>query len=765
MPPRQKSKIGVNRRAIAPYNFVELPDRVVSAPPPGGHDSYSGHTGVISCTLTTETPLYIRAPLTAQLYAELDGKNWSEMTDEQKHHYARFFHTGDDRPVLPGSSLRGMLRSLVEIGSYGKVDRVTDRGQVQRLVDTSNVGEIYRSRIMRHIDGDELPQRSRNNHYYIPRIRGGYIERVGSDWQIRPAIERDGTTFARVSIEDLNKARLKKWAGLKAAEQIWIKTNRYDFKPVRGSYLHVKRAAVIDFRDQPEQGFDQAVLIRGGWIGSKKSEAVIYAKNSEAKPIPIPSEMAIAYRDQISPKQEEILGKPGVLQADHPVFYLMEDDQLVFFGHTAMMRLPYRHSPRDLVPADLRNQDQIDLAEAIFGYVRHGRATNDQARAGRVFVLDGTLHDDQPEYWQSLNPRILGGPKPTTFQHYLVQNQESEKSLASYDDPDGTTQIRGHKLYWHKPGTGRADIEQLNRQAVAKATKQYTIIRPLASGVSFTFQIRFENLSDIELGVLLWVLSLGDGDTRLKLGMGKPLGMGSVRVVVNQLLLSNRTTRYTQLFGEAGGWASGDQPASSEQRAAFISAFQQYVLKELELSSGSFDQLARIAQLKAMLSWESAPPRDQTRYMEIERDLQKGYIPAAERKSGRSTVNEYTRRPVLPDPLDVLGWSQEGLLRSEQRAQATPTPTQPLAPKSAATFEIGQQIGGLKVLFKDEEGNVSISLPGAPDGTIAIIMATDLGGANVSIGQQLRAEIIEIRTLKNGKQLVLLRRISGKKNP
>jgi hypothetical protein len=50
-------------------------------------------------------------------------------------------------------------------------------------------------------------------------------------------------------------------------------------------------------------------------------------------------------------------------------------------------------------------------------------------------------------------------------------------------------------------------------------------------GVWFEATIRVSNLSDVELGALLWLLDLPD-DCHHRLGGGKPLGFGSVRTQV-----------------------------------------------------------------------------------------------------------------------------------------------------------------------------------------------------------------------------------------
>lgn len=70
-----------------------------------------------------------------------------------------------------------MLRSIVEIASYSKLAAVSDRRLVYRAVgDTSNHGELYRSRIMR-FDGEGKNSQGKRCLLYTPMVKAGYIER------------------------------------------------------------------------------------------------------------------------------------------------------------------------------------------------------------------------------------------------------------------------------------------------------------------------------------------------------------------------------------------------------------------------------------------------------------------------------------------------------------------------------------------------------------------------------------------------------------
>ena len=105
---------GAQRTASAPYNFVPLPEMIIPAVPDArelpDHDNYDRerHSGYFDVTLTTRSPLYIRGPIPAKDFPRQEQ-------DSQVKNKSEFFHTSDERtPVIPGSSLRGMLRALLE---------------------------------------------------------------------------------------------------------------------------------------------------------------------------------------------------------------------------------------------------------------------------------------------------------------------------------------------------------------------------------------------------------------------------------------------------------------------------------------------------------------------------------------------------------------------------------------------------------------------------------------------------------------------------
>src|SRR5262249_4264427 len=155
-------------------------------------------------------------------------------------------------------------------------------------------------------------------------------------------------------------------------------------------------------------------------------------------------------------------------------------------------------SPGDMVPDELLNQNVLDITEALFGFVNED---NRASYASRISVTNATLKPGQMNVLhKELLARTPGSPKPSSFQHYLVQPQgmDTPKVELNHFGTQGA-RIRGHKLYWRQ----RVDFSSLKaRNSDGSKPKIETKFKPVKAGVSFSFRIYFENLTDAELGAL-----------------------------------------------------------------------------------------------------------------------------------------------------------------------------------------------------------------------------------------------------------------------
>lgn len=668
-----RGKNGEQFYARAPYNFVPLPEKVVTVGEPPDHDHYEGNTGYLECVLETKSPLYVRGMMEQTSFEKWGDKSFSELpNDEAKQKRAKFFMLRANEPVIPGSSLRGMIRALVEIVGYGKVQPVTDKQMLYRAVgDPASLGQYYRAQML---GTSKVPSPNTQLDYPLSELRGGYLRVRDGRRSIQPAMQHHGESFIHVEYADARAINIQQ--NTQSVHQVLV-TPAPRSPSNRGRRnlgnltldLAIAPSGGIAVRHRgqtPQSGMVEATLVVSGHMGGqhpKHWHCAIYAPDPAAPAIRISDEKWNSYEED----RDMTRGFPTrKLQHDgDPLFYLLDaNGQLQFFGPTMMFRLPYPRTAEDFVPEHLRNESDLDLAEAMFGYTKQKGEGKARAYASRVFVSDAKLASGQSDAWfenqEMLTPKILSSPKPTTFQHYLTQTDaEDKRKLKHYASSTNETAIRGHKLYWHKQEKfERADIE-IEPEKRDQTKTQQTGIKPVRAGVTFKFRVNFENLNDAELGALLWVLGLPDGYCQA-LGMGKPLGMGAVKITPT-LCLSNRRQRYARLF-ENDMWA--DSVQQEMEREQFTRAFENIVLEGMDAAERAgkekLEQVQRIQMLLKMLEFPG-PDRDWTRYMEIER--REGYP--------EQRVNEFKERPVLADPLHIVPSS---LTRGESKPAPKPKP-------------------------------------------------------------------------------------------
>jgi len=699
--PQQSNPDQRRRQARAPYNFVPLPDRLVHAPDRlADHDEYheGRYTGQLTCTLITLSPLYTRTAVNPDFYRKWANEMEKLRTDpnakEEYAEYAQFFHVKNrEEPMIPGSSLRGMVRSLMEIITYGYMPWVGNQPTF-----------TFRAVAAPKSDPLQTPYQEIIGRFGR-NVRAGYLERTRDGWAVQPALL---PKLLNDSVDDYY-LKVKETTIQDGDIQGFQRLNSRNYQPdwfpvtfnveIRRRLVRVAQIATIGTRKYQYAG---VLVCSGNMLETGKAEqksprrnhALILPPDRKTEPIPIDPQALADYLAGLTDFQEKLVnwgGKQkesdatlGCLKEGAPVFFTAPapGQPITYFGHSPNFRIPARlvgeeraSNPQDFVPEELRSGTQPDLPAAIFGWVeetqqakRKGRTLTLLAgqRAGRVFFSDAKFTGSDDGLWLSDHPttlHTLGTPKPTTFQHYLVQDRRSRHdpnnaaSLAHYGTTPDETAIRGHKLYWHKGD--RLDLEATPKER--EHPKQLTQVRPVKPGVHFAFTIRFENLSDIELGALLWTLSLPGAENKQyahKLGMGKPLGMGSVYLTPT-LQLDDRPARYQTLLTD-GQWHT---PSTESERDTYMEAFERYLLGELNSQETQLAAVARIRTLLTLLEWRESQPQwlDATRYMEIERGNQK--------------ENEYKERPVLPTP-EVVAGAYEGaatpIVRPPARTLAVP---------------------------------------------------------------------------------------------
>ncbi|RCK78249.1 MAG: DUF324 domain-containing protein [Candidatus Ozemobacter sibiricus] len=671
-----------SRAATAPYNFIRLPRKVFwvtegiatahgPLKPWEHHDEFlpGTHSGWIDLEITALTPLFIRGPVARRAHG------WDAREARLR---GEPFLDSSGRPVIPGSSLRGMIRTLVEILGFARVQPVTRQKPFFRTVDVSRLGRAYRQRM---VQGATKPQ-------------GGYLERRGSDWCIAPCqvarvertlLEKMGVTFSDRNYKPSWKFQHRK---------VWVKVER-------------NVVETLSFNQRREPGWSEGTLVLTGNSPRKKHEFVFYGQPGE--PVAIPETLWERFHDddQITQWQQQAFPRnepkgahrpaAGALREGEPVFFLCRPDEvdpeanphgLVFFGRAQMFRLPYDCSPYDLLPEEHKAAG-LDLAEAMFGRVA-GQKTDGPTLKGRVVFADAVAIGDHREWLDPvLVPNILSSPKPTCFPHYLVQDSSAPDQLRTYLREDGA-EVRGHKLYWHR-SLPAGQVAAADQQALLKdlssncpQNTQHCLMRPVKKDVRFRGRIRFSNLTDLELGALLAAVRLPP-ECAHKIGMAKPLGFGSIRVTPT-LTLIDRSRRYE---------AWNDEGAKSADPQSFIERFAEAMLAHARKAGEpmvpekrGLESIERLSDLYLMLNWQSRPAWEKTATMPLQEFRERKVLP--------SPLMVATEKPRCPQPPPSLPTPA----REPPSSMRSPPPVQPQ--KQVSQLQKGKTIKGQ--LQRDAQG-------------------------------------------------------------
>ena len=84
-----------------PYGFVQYPSSSPQRRSPRGHDTFAGRSGLIECELEALSPFLVM--------------DTEKRADSNTGNVGQFMRSDKNGPVIPGTSLKGMVRSLFEV--------------------------------------------------------------------------------------------------------------------------------------------------------------------------------------------------------------------------------------------------------------------------------------------------------------------------------------------------------------------------------------------------------------------------------------------------------------------------------------------------------------------------------------------------------------------------------------------------------------------------------------------------------------------------
>lgn len=559
---------GKNQYFINPYNFIPVdfntkkPEDIENLKKPEDIENLekTRYTGVLDCSLFTKTPIAI--PDTACPA----GKKGAA------HKEYNFMRTGEGKPMIPASSLRGPIRSMYEtltgscFSTANKDAIITYRTKKQfragLLYRTENGWELYRAkRYIFAVDSKAARKNGRMVHKYVP--------------------------FSAVpGIHHIEEKDLEKYT---YGEKIYftpLVENHREVPHEHGDYN-------VGFCIQKDKmGKDASFGERYGYFckgepfTAKKHFESIFTK--EAK-VELPKDISFdkcvenldeiirCYNDEklnINAKKDSFYQgrryhgiEPGTYL---PIWYSeSKDHKKIYLSVAALGRSVYNRTMGDMLGNKKSCSERKHLCPAcrLFGMAKNGEAVG-----SRIRITDAVAEQVVP-IGRRETLKELSSPKPSYLPFYL-DNRSGEEDTWSYDSD--SVSLKGRKFYWHS-------TEKEGYLAREKNERNASMELLGKEEMEFSFYVYYDNITEQELRQLIWVLTFGENKNTsnkcYKIGHGKPIGLGSVKIVINK--------RMERKFSE-NGYISSEEAILEKRKEDFDQKILNTVLEIVDLDACKF---------------------------------------------------------------------------------------------------------------------------------------------------------------------------------
>ena len=497
----------------APFNFVPLSEKVFFPDWASdvSHDIpfSDGESGEIKIEIIAQSPIFIR-----------DHKN----TEEFCHHE----HVVDGKMkkeyYIPSSSVKGMIRDVLEIMSFSKMSIYNDDTYAVR--DLSRSDNFYMTEMKKKVLCGWLFEDK--GSYYIENCDEPY--RIHHK-EIDTALGINfSSNFTKNSFEKTSEYKYKIVGGsdkkITVGKPYLSKTNaKYD-KRLFCRYDELGKVGRLVLTGQP------TVRRNNGKKGDGKGFEFIFMEKEKYEKLVISKKtfekFLFAYFDgrKTEPKESPDWGfwkKKLESRNRVPIFFQKDaDGNVKHLGLSYLYKLPYKHSVKDGV-YDSHDSDKLDLSETIFGCINEKNSLKGRVQFSH-FKVEGKAEQDVEKN------EILGTPRASYYPIYV--NQDSNNLFTTFMDDDFS--IAGWKRYpvQCKTRTYPAPTDKYGN--INK--KVATTFTPLKSGVVFEGKVRYFNLKKAELGALLSAFTFHNtNECYHNIGMAKPLGYGKIKLEVKNI--------------------------------------------------------------------------------------------------------------------------------------------------------------------------------------------------------------------------------------
>ena len=501
----------------APFNFVPISEKVFF---PEWADLIShdipfedGESGAIDLKITAKTPIFVRNGHTKE---EAENK-----TDNFKS-----FSNINGKYFIPATSIKGAIRNVLEIMSFGKMDKIANhRYSLRDLHLRSDYLSFFQNSDvhcgwMRQDDGKitisdhGIPRRI--SHIELDKLWGTDFSNIFKNSTL---LRSDYNRTALYKIQLVSGKNNK----IRYDEFLMNSINTVDKRIIANVNPTGKHEGIIVLTGQPSARKDRILnpdkTVRKG---EGKCFEFVFPDSAESHSCSFDTEdelfkdFCFAHKDSEDWKfwkKELEKGKPI------PVFFSMAKGKILHFGLSYLYKLPYKNRVKELLP-EKHKSSQLDLSDCIFG-----SSTKSDSLKGRVQFLHAQIESgtvDREIY------AYMGSPKSSYYPIYLKQEGNNGYMTQNFITMmSDKARLKGWKRY-----PVREEDDMMDFYIPDGQNAQANPITPISKGAIFNCKIRFHNLKKVEIGALLYAIDLKNSGLH-SIGFAKSHGFGSVKIQPN----------------------------------------------------------------------------------------------------------------------------------------------------------------------------------------------------------------------------------------
>lgn len=440
-------------------------------------------------------------------------------------------------PVIPGSEIRGMIRSMYEAFTNSCMSALDfNKDLSSRVFEPFSAGILtFKNEKWKLYSADRYNIKIKDNKFEVQTDKSG--QRYINDNNCKPVYSYQSVKFSFknnskglknvTSVSDKDTKQ-----GYAVIGEPFVQKKKSELKKKSEFIFTQKEKLISDNNDMILNAINKFnVIIKDFYRDSKINKA---KENTRS--------VTDFYKGREIPKNPKE-------NTNIPVWYNKIKDEsgniYLYFSPACIgreifindfLKFTYSYEPC--------NGEELCPCCKLFGMVG-----DDSSNSSRLRFSDALFTGIKPEYSPITTLKELSAPKPTSMEMY-THIKDDNKGFWNYDiyysdkniilPAAEHIEINGRKMYYHNPNNNCYKYDG-NDDDFKKNRKRLVSARPLKGKESnkFEFDIFFEHITENELKMLLVVTSLlfNQSDYCYKIGMGKPIGLGSIKISVNEVML------------------------------------------------------------------------------------------------------------------------------------------------------------------------------------------------------------------------------------